>query len=1038
MARGNKFGAFGGVFTPSVLTILGVIMYMRLPRLIGEGGLWVVLGVILAAHVISVTTGLSVASIATDKKVRAGGPYYIVSRSLGLPIGGTLGLALYVGLSFSVSLYVIGFAESLLPLLGYAPGDMDAIRIAGSLTLLGVTAITLVSTSFAIKIQYVIMAAIALSLIGIFFGSHDLAPAAAAGPALEPAPGSRSVAVIFGIFFPAVTGFTAGVNMSGDLKDPKRALPLGTIGAIALGLVAYVALAVFLAYTIDRDQLIHNPNVLLETAIAPWMVLAGVWGATISSAIGSILGAPRILQAKSLDRLTPEVFARGRGKTNEPRNALLLTFGIAEVGILIGELDIIASIISMFFIMTYGFLNLSAAFERWVSPDFRPEFRVPIWVSVVGALTSVIVMVQLNFLAMIAATALLVGLFLHFKRRELRLESGDTWGGVWSSLVRSGLRRLERDVDHHRNWRPNVMVFSEGGAASRAPLLDFTHTIVAGRGFVTDFELIHAPGAKGAAADHALDAPAPPTTTAEARAGLFHRPTTTDDVYRAMESICRFYGFSGVEPNTVVVDWYAHHHEAAGFVTLLDSVRARDLNLIVLGHDPERGFGANRRIDVWTGPAGADMSLALALVRSISAAPEWRRCELSFVIAARDASQADRLSHQTQRVLDDNRIKARVIVTHLPELDTLEDRMRQESGEADLIIASLPTQRRRSPEEWIARTEGLIRATSGSLVLIQAARRFDTSFRRDTGYAAPNALSGPPRPTSEAPAAGEDAAAPEAPHPLTLPRPRALEAEARRFADALEGALSDLHGRGLAPLYAQQRALVDRIADSVGRQLTGLAKSLDAAAPAPRRSARHARSARGGDRALARRRGGDPGRHASGGAGRAPRGGLQARRLGQRGAAPLQVAPPGGRLAQAPPADLPDPPRGFAPLPPRATRRRRGPPGDRALRGGQPPAAPRAGSPPALRGHPRRGPRGHLDLGGCRRRGGARCGAGSRPGRAGAPGRRPRRPDHRGAAGHVAGRPRAGPVLFGRPRSPRRHAVGAARARRDPGGSGAG
>ncbi|MFT7621014.1 MAG: amino acid transporter, partial [Myxococcota bacterium] len=127
MAKGNKFGAFEGVFTPSILTILGVIMYMRLPWIVGQGGLQLALGIIVIAHVISITTGLSVASISTDKSVQAGGPYYIISRSLGLPIGGTIGLALCVGLAFSISLYIIGFTESLLSWME-VPSTKDAIR----------------------------------------------------------------------------------------------------------------------------------------------------------------------------------------------------------------------------------------------------------------------------------------------------------------------------------------------------------------------------------------------------------------------------------------------------------------------------------------------------------------------------------------------------------------------------------------------------------------------------------------------------------------------------------------------------------------------------------------------------------------------------------------------------------------------------------------------------------------------------------------------------------------------------------------------
>ncbi|MDZ4203949.1 MAG: amino acid permease [Bacteroidales bacterium] len=217
MAKSNKFGTFGGVFTPSILTILGVIMYMRLPMIIGQAGLWATIGIIVIAHIISVTTGLSVSSIATDKKVKAGGTYYIISRSLGLPIGGTLGLALFVGLSFSVSLYLIGFAESFLGFWGF-PVNIDNIRIAGSLILLTVTIITFISTSLAIKTQYLIMGAIALSLISIFFGSHEFTPTE---PHFFGKGSAVPLMVLFGIFFPAVTGFEAGVSMSGDLKDPK-------------------------------------------------------------------------------------------------------------------------------------------------------------------------------------------------------------------------------------------------------------------------------------------------------------------------------------------------------------------------------------------------------------------------------------------------------------------------------------------------------------------------------------------------------------------------------------------------------------------------------------------------------------------------------------------------------------------------------------------------------------------------------------------------------------------------------------------------
>ncbi|MDD2525762.1 MAG: hypothetical protein PHH63_05550, partial [Bacteroidales bacterium] len=177
MGKSKKFGIFGGVFTPSILTLLGVIMYMRLPWIVGQAGLVATLGIILVAHIISGSTGLSVSSIATDKRVETGGTYYIISRSLGLPIGGTLGWALYVGLSFSVSLYLIGFAEVFLGVIGMDV-NLNTIRIAGSAILLLVTFLTFFSTSLAIKTQYIILCAMILSLLSVFFGNHAFTPVA--------------------------------------------------------------------------------------------------------------------------------------------------------------------------------------------------------------------------------------------------------------------------------------------------------------------------------------------------------------------------------------------------------------------------------------------------------------------------------------------------------------------------------------------------------------------------------------------------------------------------------------------------------------------------------------------------------------------------------------------------------------------------------------------------------------------------------------------------------------------------------------------
>ena len=309
MAEKKKFGTFAGVFTPSILTILGVIMYMRLGWVVGNAGLLGAILIIIIAHVIAVTTGLSVSSVATDKKIGAGGIYYVLSRSMGIPIGGSIGIALSVGTALSIALYLIGFSESFNAYFGFGMSVND-FRLTGTIALIVLTLLALISTSLALKAQYFILAAIAVSLIAIFSGSSEFVPESVPLFSTE---GAVPLEVVFAIFFPAVTGFTAGIAMSGDLKEPNRSIPVGTLSAIGGGLVVYIALAVFMAYTINSDVLKTDYNILMKIAIFAPAVVAGIWGATLSSALGGILGGPRILQAMSIDKVTPKIFGKGKG-----------------------------------------------------------------------------------------------------------------------------------------------------------------------------------------------------------------------------------------------------------------------------------------------------------------------------------------------------------------------------------------------------------------------------------------------------------------------------------------------------------------------------------------------------------------------------------------------------------------------------------------------------------------------------------------------------------------------------------------------------
>ncbi len=713
MAKSNKFGTFGGVFTPSILTILGVIMYMRLPMIIGESGLYATIGIIIVAHIISITTGLSVSSIATDKKVQAGGTYYMISRSLGLPIGGTLGLALFVGLSFSVSLYLIGFAESFLGFWGYE-SSIENIRIAGSIILLAVTILTLISTSLALKIQYFIMAAIGLSLLSIFFGKHEYTPAQ---PFLSNPGATIPIMVLFGIFFPAVTGFEAGVSMSGDLKDPKKSIPFGSISAIVIGLIVYIGLVFFFSYTVDHKALANDPKILLHIARIPQLVIAGIWGATLSSALGSILGAPRILQATATDRITHRFFAKGTGKTNEPRNALLLTFVIAEAGILIGELNVIARIVSIFFITTYGFLNLSCAFERLTSADFRPSFKTPAWISILGSAACMIVMIQLDLVAMLGATVLLGAVYLLIKRKELALQSGDAWSSIWASLVKSGLKKLGAGTLQNRNWRPNIIMFS--GKSTRRPYLTSLGNDISGKlGMLTGFQLEES---KSDMLPRKLEI----NEKGKEKSGFFMNYHACRDIYTGMDEIIRLYGFNGIEPNTILMGWSSDKKNKKDFTNLIKRLEKNNFNSIFLKYDDKKGMGHNKTIDIWWSGWGSNLSFATNLIRHLTSSPNWTDPKIRLFVMTNDSTLVEIIYKSMENFLLEYRVDMEVKVVN-NSIDQLSKNqiIWRESGNTDLTIVGIPDKKFHEIEKTYDEITELSEKM-GTVLLINASKNFE-------------------------------------------------------------------------------------------------------------------------------------------------------------------------------------------------------------------------------------------------------------------------------------------------------------------------
>jgi amino acid transporter len=682
MDKGNPdsgrggLSTFAGVFTPSVLTILGIILFLRLGFVVGNAGLGRALVILAMANAISVLTSVSLSTIATNLKVQGGGDYYLISRTLGAEFGGALGLVLFLAQSVSIAFYAIGFGEAVAQISGATGSGFPQMVAAGAVAALFVLA--WFGADIATRFQFVVMAVLVVA-IGAFFakgiGAFD------SGALRENwSPGSdMPFWVVFAIFFPAVTGFTQGVSMSGDLKDPARSLPMGTFLAVGVATLVYFGAAVIFAGTVPRETLIGDYGSMRRVAPAI-LVDAGVIAATLSSALASFLGAPRILQSLARDRVFPWLapFAVGHGPTANPRRGVLLALGIAFAVIALGDLNLVAPVVSMFFLLSYGLLNYATWYEsRADSPSFRPTFRWhrP-WVSLVGALACLAVMVAIDAAAAIAATAVLFGVHQYLTRTASVSRWADSERSHRLRRIRTDLLAVSAELDHARDWRPVVLVFSDGSDRRRR-LLRFARWVGGRSGFTTAVKVLVG----------AMDAGTPKRRTAaedelrldvvESGGDAFVATVAAADLETALPAIIQGHGLGAVRANTVLLNWSDRPPSddpdpaLPDYGEYLRLARRTDQNLILLDAREEHFEQIDslepesRRIDVWyLGDATGRLSLLLAYLTTRS--EEWEECTIRLLSPGLDGVRMEDQEEQLRTMLADVRIAAEPVVVDSP------------------------------------------------------------------------------------------------------------------------------------------------------------------------------------------------------------------------------------------------------------------------------------------------------------------------------------------------------------------------------------
>ncbi|XP_043865904.1 bumetanide-sensitive sodium-(potassium)-chloride cotransporter isoform X5 [Drosophila mojavensis] len=523
-----KFGWIKGVLIRCLLNIWGVMLFLRLSWVVGQAGIIEGFILILTTTAVTTITALSMSAISTNGVIKGGGTYYMISRSLGPEFGGSIGLIFSLANVVACAMYVVGFCESLQAMMqsldvSIVDGGVTDVRIVGSTTILLLLIIVVVGMEWEAKAQIglliILLAAIADFVIGSLIGPKNEGERAKGFIGYNATlfhtnlfPDYRTEGYVshdffsvFAIFFPAATGILAGANISGDLKDPQKSIPKGTILAIVITTATYMFMVLICGGTVARDATGYVVDALngsfaflncssstclyglqnsfqvieLVSGFGP-LIYAGCFAATLSSALASLVSAPKVFQALCKDELYPKIvwFAKGYGKNNEPVRGYVLTFLIAMIFILVGDLNSIAPLISNFFLAAYMLINFSTFHASLAKPvGWRPTFKYyNMWLSLLGSILCVAVMFLISWATALITFCAVLALYLIVAYRKPDVNWGSTTQAQTYKNALMSVQQLNNVEDHVKNYRPQILVLS-GLPNTRPVLVDFAYML---------------------------------------------------------------------------------------------------------------------------------------------------------------------------------------------------------------------------------------------------------------------------------------------------------------------------------------------------------------------------------------------------------------------------------------------------------------------------------------------------------------------------------------------------------------------------------
>ncbi len=705
---GHGFGT-APVFLASISTILGAILFLRFGYAVAHVGLWGTLMVVVLGHLVTVPTVLAVSEVATNRRVAGGGAYYIVSRSFGASIGGTIGIALYISQAISVAFYIVAFAESFQPVYEWVKATydleyVDARWVSLPATLLMVVLMLVKGAGVGVKVLWCVCVMLGASIIAFLFGEgpESIRPE---GLNLTARIGNPdNFGTVFATCFPAFTGMIAGLGLSGDLRNPQRSIPLGTIGATFAGMVIYVLVAIKLGQSATPEELDNDQFIMAQIALWSPAIYIGLGAAALSSALGSIMVAPRTLQMLARDNVFPiprlnRLMETGIGKSQEPIYATFVSGVIALVFVVIGGVDFIAQILSMFFMVTYGALCMVSFLEHFASnPSYRPTFHSRWYLSLLGTVMCGLMMVQISALYALIAVVLMVGTYIGLRRsRQGERDLSAIFQGTMFQLTRWLQTTLQKSrvMTSEGGWRPSIVAVTRVGER-RLGHFDLLRWICHRHGFGHFIQLFVGDYTFPNEIKARLHVDELIKLTEVSRAGIFVDTLISPTFQLALTQIVQMPGISGLPNNSILLEFDQESDEEIKEVEQGARIAVNSLFNVLILRSTSYRFGYKSSIHVWVTEENLkNAPLMLLLAYIIIGHTDWKRAEIRLfacsesTVAEREAgNEADKLS----TLMREGRLPIsmqNVTSVSYDSAETLEEEVTHRSAQADLIITGL-------------------------------------------------------------------------------------------------------------------------------------------------------------------------------------------------------------------------------------------------------------------------------------------------------------------------------------------------------------